>query len=262
MYKKIFLLFICSFYSAQIQRVYYELTYKPSITSDNKEKLIFYLDSDNNSTSIFRTRLKYESDSIINHSRDFIPNKNPYSLFNFRINKDIQKKSILFTDDLFLGDLSYRENISLLWNISSEVGNYEGHKIQKAEVKYGGRHWNAWFSEDFTINDGPYIFMGLPGLIVEIYDDEKNYHWKMVGLKKLNFNTINYLEDSKKFNSVIVDKKTFIENRNMIRSDPFPMMMRSLENVNKDIDLHHKVREEANSIKEFYQKNNNVIEKE
>lgn len=261
MYKKLFLLFICSIYSAQIQRAYYELTYKPSLTSDKKEKLIFYLDSDN-ITSIFRTRLKYESDSIINSSRDFYPNKNPYSLFNFRITKDIQKKSILFTDDLYLGDLSYRENISLPWRISSEVGNYENHKIQKAEVEYGGRHWNAWFSEDFTINDGPYVFMGLPGLIVEIYDDEKNYHWKMVGLKKLNYNTINYLEDSKKFNSMIVDKKTFIQNRDMIRNDPFPMLMRPLENVKKDIDLHQKVREEANSIKEFYQNHNNNIEKE
>src|SRR5690625_7853319 len=33
--------------------------------------------------------------------------------------------------------------------------------------------------------DGPYVFTGLPGLIVDIYDTQKHYHFSLLSVEKL-----------------------------------------------------------------------------
>jgi hypothetical protein len=43
----------------------------------------------------------------------------------------------------------------------------------------------AWFTLSVPIPDGPYLFCGLPGLIVELYDMRKDYHFKLKSLEKL-----------------------------------------------------------------------------
>ncbi|MGY0407967.1 MAG: GLPGLI family protein, partial [Polaribacter sp.] len=45
-----------------------------------------------------------------------------------------------------------------------------------------GRFYEAWFTEDVPIVDGPYKFTGLPGLIVNIYDTKKEYNFLLTGL--------------------------------------------------------------------------------
>ena len=62
------------------------------------------------------------------------------------------------------------------------IGPY---KCKKATTNFRGRDYIAWFSEDIPINDGPFKFNGLPGLIVEIYDTEAKYSWI---IKSINFN--------------------------------------------------------------------------
>ena len=46
-----------------------------------------------------------------------------------------------------------------------KIGEFE---TQKAETFIFGRKWTAWFSPEIPIQDGPYKFRGLPGLIVKI----------------------------------------------------------------------------------------------
>lgn len=56
------------------------------------------------------------------------------------------------------------------WNLSSEEKEICGIKCRKAENQRGEI---AWFSKDIPIGDGPYIYYGLPGLILEIENDVK-----------------------------------------------------------------------------------------
>lgn len=44
----------------------------------------------------------------------------------------------------------------------------------KAETDFRGRHYTAWYAPSIGINNGPWKFGGLPGLITEVYDNE-NY---------------------------------------------------------------------------------------
>lgn len=72
----------------------------------------------------------------------------------------------------------------LNWKITSEQKLIGTYKSQKAETNYGGRYWIAWFTTELPFGDGPYIFNGLPGLIVSIHDSNYDYSFNLVEVKK------------------------------------------------------------------------------
>lgn len=96
------------------------------------------------------------------------------------------------------------------WKISSEKEKIGEWNAQKAEADFAGRHWIAWFSTDIPIQDGPYKFRGLPGLIVKIEDKTGSHKMELKGIKNITGNVdINVFEvkeiavNSKQFQKVI-----------------------------------------------------------
>jgi GLPGLI family protein len=57
--------------------------------------------------------------------------------------------------------------------------------LPKATTNYKGRVWEAWFSKEYPINDGPYKFTGLPGLIVSLKDSEGDHIFNLIQIKKI-----------------------------------------------------------------------------
>lgn len=81
---------------------------------------------------------------------------------------------------------------------------------QKAEADFAGRHWIAWFSTEIPIQDGPYKFRGLPGLIVKIEDKTGSHKLELRGIENIagniDINVWNAKEiavNSKQFQKVI-----------------------------------------------------------
>ena len=71
------------------------------------------------------------------------------------------------------------------WKISSEKQKIGEWNTQKAETEFGGRKWTAWFTSDIPIQDGPYKFHGLPGLIVKLEDGSKSHIFTLQAVKNL-----------------------------------------------------------------------------
>lgn len=90
------------------------------------------------------------------------------------------------------------ENLNFDWEIRGEPEEFMGYSVQQATTHYAGRDYVAWFTTEIPIPDGPYVFHGLPGLIVELYDTEKHYHFKMKGLERLEEEKIWELPKAKK----------------------------------------------------------------
>lgn len=70
------------------------------------------------------------------------------------------------------------------WKILDTVKMIAEHQCQKASLNYKGRKWEAWFAVDIPISDGPYIFSGLPGLIISMADTSGSYSFHLTSLKK------------------------------------------------------------------------------
>lgn len=71
------------------------------------------------------------------------------------------------------------------WNIISDSdSSIAGLKIHKAECRFSGRHWVAWFTPEIPVSDGPYKFSGLPGLIVKLESMEGDYSFQISGIER------------------------------------------------------------------------------
>lgn len=103
-----------------------------------------------------------------------------YQIFKFNTGK------VIFQQNIGRGKYGYEEDInSLQWNVTDSSMQYDKYNCQLAKVTYGGRNWSALFTTDLPINNGPYKFYGLPGLIVKMWDDKNHCLFELAEIKKI-----------------------------------------------------------------------------
>jgi GLPGLI family protein len=62
---------------------------------------------------------------------------------------------------------------SFRWEITLDTALIFNYLCQKANVNFRGRNYEVWFTPEIPINDGPWKFFGLPGLILQVNDSKK-----------------------------------------------------------------------------------------
>ncbi|UOE39284.1 GLPGLI family protein [Chryseobacterium oryzae] len=97
------------------------------------------------------------------------------------------------------------------WKLSEEKKTVKDLTLQKATTTWGGRNWVAWFAPQIPFNEGPYKFHGLPGLIVELYDDNNNYRFELVKNQKLKQSYLNQFMDYFMQSAVPVNEQKYRE---------------------------------------------------
>lgn len=70
------------------------------------------------------------------------------------------------------------------WLLTNESATVLGHKCQKATCHWRGRDFVAWFASDIPIRRGPWLFGGLPGLILKVYDKDRHYTFEAISIKR------------------------------------------------------------------------------
>lgn len=69
------------------------------------------------------------------------------------------------------------------WEITKEKDSLNGLIVIKALTTYAGRNYIAWFSPTIPINEGPYVFRNLPGLVIKVHDDDKKFVFDLKSYK-------------------------------------------------------------------------------
>lgn len=150
-----------------------------------------------NNLSKFESQYSQKSDSIIaspsfNQSSIDLLSTYIKTDFTYQIYKLYPQKVIKYYDKL--GQKLYQVNQnynSTTWQLTATTKPFAGYTCRKATTLFAGRKWEAWFTTEVPVSDGPYKFMGLPGLIIEIYDIDKDYNFSLLQLKKTtSLNTI------------------------------------------------------------------------
>lgn len=155
------------------------------LDKDFVEREQYYLDS-NQDMSIFRSAFEKKSDSLVFVSR-----------FGFGRNIDMEKQIYVVnnkkTGQLYKSYITSRRayySVAIdqkpVWKILPQTKTINSFKVQKATTDYGGRKWTAWFSPDIPVQEGPYIFKGLPGLIIEISDEDNDYVFELSSIKNFS----------------------------------------------------------------------------
>lgn len=171
-------------------------------------------------------------------------NTNKGQDLNKAIFTDFQQGEILVLQELADKDYIYEEKNHAEWKITEEMEEYMDYAVQKATTEFGGRTYEAWFTMEVPIPDGPYIFNGLPGLIVELYDTQKHYHFKMKSIDKLEEPKVWVLPKAKLSSKEKVLQTAQKLNQNALNSSDYGYMMSrtpgisgSSSNTNGQINL-------------------------
>lgn len=284
----IFLITLFAFANAQdtketANRFFYELTFKPKKDSARLDKLITILDI-TPKKSIYQDFTIPAQDSIIKVAVEEMEKKKVWRdvskmikmpKFSYKIVKTYPEMKEQYIDRVSMNLFGYDDAVKFEWNILPEKQKIGAYNTQKATTEFGGRKWTAWFSSDIPFQDGPYKFYGLPGLIVKIEDDEKNYSWMLSGNKKIeNYDELSYSDKiNAKYgisNTVTpTTKEKFKKAYASFKQDPMaeirqritPEMM-NMKMPGSDVTIGEALKTQEKVTKDFFNATDNSIEKE
>ena len=267
--------FISALISAQNQRFIYE--YKFATDSTNRadiksESLVLDV---NEQGSNFYSYEKFKADSVTSEevqkqvaskSNNILVNNTYKGNIRYTVAKQYPNFKTTLKTMVGGDDYSVLDNREMNWKILPETETVGTFKTQKAETEIFGRKWTAWFTNEIPIQDGPYKFRGLPGLIVKLQDKTLSHSFEIKSVR----NMVPRTEFPSTFTEKPIDvdhatyKKIFWENRKdpakslrlMINENPsFKVIKNGVE-----VSGEQMLREREKAAKEAQKKNNNPIE--
>jgi len=131
-------------------------------------------------------------DKNFSYSEELVEGKRSTNLKNEKTERGVETKHIAGRDnltskfyyfnnkDLYFQDNYYDEILLVkevaeqnIWKFIDERKELSGFLVHKATTKFRGRNYTAWYTPEIPLPYGPWKFNGLPGLILEVYDEEK-----------------------------------------------------------------------------------------
>lgn len=259
--------------NAQNKRFIYEYKLISDSTKKDETKTeLMFLDISKKGSK-FYSRDRYISDSLIqvqskNQNLDF--SKIKFGIISYVVEKSYPDYNILFFNRLDMDEYKVSDERKLNWKILPDKEKIGEFNTQKAVADFAGRQWTGWFVTDIPIQDGPYKFHGLPGLIVKIEDKTNSHSYNLKEIKNLKDEEWTNETDKKRFGALISlsedkYKKQFLDSRNnptkgmrQMLSNGAKVMMTD-EKGNK-LDIEEMIRKRERKVKEDNAKDNNILE--
>jgi GLPGLI family protein len=157
----------------------YDVEY-PIYKKKNTEQFLLYINTKEN-TSYYKSTNQYVLDSLTRNGKINSSDFMAASRYDTGLKEEVLKKNGSFTvyEKVVDTKVKYIDPINLKWTILKDTKLYSGYKTRKAFTYAYGRKWIAWYAEDLPLDYGPYKFCGLPGLIVNIYDENAEYFFTL-----------------------------------------------------------------------------------
>lgn len=192
---------ISNAFYAQYEKLksHYEVIYRVKFASDTltkgdiKEEDLSLLIKDNQ--SLFKSTMKAVNDSVsLAVTKKAFENPiDGKAILDMRTVPNVNFKSEVFLTngkqtvykELLRNRFSYVLEDPIVWEIGKETKLIGTYSCKKATGTYKNRNFTAWFAEEISIPDGPYVFKGLPGLVLEVYDKLDSFRFSMISFKKV-----------------------------------------------------------------------------
>lgn len=104
---------------------------------------------------------------------------------SFRVIKQPSRARMVFGELDLAGREQYFEDTlhPMRWSISDEVRLIDSFECRRADTRFRGRDYVAWYCPDIPIPNGPWKMGGLPGLIVELREKSGDMHFLMESIQ-------------------------------------------------------------------------------
>ncbi len=113
-------------------------------------------------------------DAVVYHSRLYVT-------------KDFAKSVSTTYDQAGMGEYGYYDEpfSEIDWQIVEDsTKTVLGYQCIMASTDYHGRKWTVWFTPEIPVQDGPWKFCGLPGLILEAAEEKGHHHFTADGIEQ------------------------------------------------------------------------------
>ncbi len=129
------------------------------------------------------------------------------------INIDFAQNEIDVTTKFIDSRYGYKEALDIpIWRVDTAVIYILNAKCNKATTTYKGRNYIAWFTLDIPVSKGPWLFNGLPGLILRVNDDKNQFEFECLELNTPSNATSAFMPYS---NVRYIAKKTYQEKKKL-----------------------------------------------
>lgn len=98
---------------------------------------------------------------------------------------------------------------TIQWTLTDSTKTIHGYKCQKAITDFRGRTYIAWFTRKLPVDNGPWKLGGLQGLILEAYDIEKHYHYRIKEIKTEKIPPVTFYNYGG-FHHTAIDRKEYL----------------------------------------------------
>ncbi|KMQ61280.1 hypothetical protein ACM39_17850 [Chryseobacterium sp. FH2] len=213
---------------------FYKFEFQRDSTNQEKKLQEMMVLISNGKESIYKSYPGMKRDSIVtadfargNYTISFknMPKSNVFHQVYYNKNEDIQ-----IFDKVVNKYFSFPAD-KISWKIDNEKKKIGEFNCQRAFCVINNRKFEAWFTNEIPLNDGPYRFKGLPGLIVQVYDEKKYFVFTLEGIKKQNITTEipknvinttheNFIKERGEFYNDPVGKAKLYMGNNVILADP------------------------------------------
>lgn len=268
----IIFLFVFSLFFSQSHRFIYSYKFIPDSTKIDSvlvEKTRLEIFNDH---SEFISELNAKRDSALTSATSKNQSQASVQMVEGVFKNNVYKSKKLIYSIEYIGIQPFKVlNKQILnWKLSKETKNVQGYNCQKALLNYGGRNWEAWFTQEIPIQDGPYIFAKLPGLVVQVNDTNNQHSFTLEENYKIVNSITNFVE-KRYFVPFTVSSEQFTKKWNVYRKNPIGgteqfMIMnpgllsgQSFDTNGNEIDQTQKKRDEQKYAQKLVLKNNNFI---
>jgi len=223
-----FVVFSNFLFSQEIENSDFKVNYLTKFLVDTtdvttkKEELTGLWIGKNNSIFKSDQKAKYDSLSLESTKKSFQTpvngkviidfSKIPKAYFIPEVYKAENRISIF--DKILNVTYEYESVQKINWILINETKTTSTYKCRKAIGKYRNKNITVWYTEAIPISEGPYTFKGLPGLVVEAYDDKDYFHFLLVSLKNIKQPIVTIK------NTIKTDYQKFVKKRSDFQNDP------------------------------------------
>ena len=136
----------------------------------------------------------------------------PHVRMSTYVYKNYPTGQMTITDRISSQGYCYVDSLhTQIWTMGDSTREVLGYTCQQAMADFRGRRWTAWFAMDIPVSDGPWKLGGLPGLILEAYDEGHQYTFIAVGLERVAEEPIVFTPSGEKNGYRTVDRRAFLK---------------------------------------------------
>ncbi len=117
--------------------------------------------------------------------------------------KNLAENKLTYYAKIGRSEYEYEDPLNeMQWKIEPDTMTILSYLCQKATMNFRGRQFEAWFTSDIPIINGPWKFHGLPGLILKVTDSKKEYRFECNEISQqsapITYEKNNYIKVSRK----------------------------------------------------------------